>query len=654
MVSPAKEYPIKDYAIIGNCETAALVNPDGGIDWLCLPAFDSPFFFGGLLDREKGGNFGIRPACEYRVEREYINDSAILRTRFLTQKGTLELTDFFVIARQPKARFYDFTSLYPTRKLVRFLKLLDGDEVPIEFNLKASADYGRERITWTRICSDPVGYRSPVAKFYSSFDIEENQGTLNGELSARRDQTYFAVLDYSGENYRLDLQTVNNWLGITESFWREWNLFNYYRGPHEKTIRRSAVTLKLLTYAATGAFVAAPTTSLPERIGGEQNWDYRYTWVRDTALFINTLFRLGYSGEAKAFIRFMLRQCQEEREQQDTTTSTTKSTTLKVLYAIRPGVTTDEISLDQLRGYLRSTPVRVGNRAARQFQLDNYGHLLEAFYYFRHTGGKIDSTIETLLERLANEVVLCWQEPDNGIWETLESKHFTYGKIMAWLALERAASLCRKQRERLRGVAENIKNEVLSRGLAKSNGNEFLAESYESDGVDASALLAFTNGFLPKTVAVATRQEIEKDLAIGAFVYRNTEQRFKYREGAFLLCSFWWISHLIQEGELGRAEIILSKLLDHLGPLGLFAEEIDPGSGEFLGNFPQAFSHLGLIGTILNLEGAKRDPQYHSLADAEKFEKSVGPTIGIMGVLCGFLRVPKTFQLLFSKRSKWI
>jgi GH15 family glucan-1,4-alpha-glucosidase len=475
---------------------------------------------------------------------------------------------------------------------------------------------------------------------------------LVGELLADRNRTYFTVLDYGGESDRPDLETVNRWLGITESYWREWNLFNYYRGRYEKIIRRSAVTLKLLTYAATGAFVAAPTTSLPERIGGEHNWDYRYTWVRDTSLFINTLFRLGYSGEAKAFLNFILRQCQEEYGNK-TLDETAAVPRLRVLYPIKPGTSTDERFLDYLRGYCRSTPVRIGNRAARQFQLDNYGYLLEAFYYFQHTGGKIDSETRTLLERLTKEVVLCWHEPDNGIWETLEKRHYTYGKIAACIALERAATLGCARSEDLTNVAGKIRADILRCGLAKVNGDEFLTDAYDSNGVDASSLLAFTNGFFSKTIALATRKQIERNLVSGPFVYRNLEQREKYKEGAFLLCTFWWISHLIQEGELERAEEILNQILDHASPLGLFAEEIDPQSGEFLGNFPQAFSHLGLIGIILNLEQSKKDPQYHSLADAQKFEKSIGPTVGVKGVLCGFMRVPKTFQLLFSRRSKW-
>jgi GH15 family glucan-1,4-alpha-glucosidase len=645
------EYSIKDYAIIGNCETAALINPDGGIDWLCLPAFDSPSFFGALLDREKGGEFFIHPGCTYRVEREYVEDSAILKTRFLTEQGTVQLVDFFVIARERNSRFYDFTSLHPTQKLVRVLKLESGNYVPVEVMVDARPEYGRHRVSWTRMSDNALQYSCPTATFYSNLPVEDQDAQLTSHFLAERDKTYFTVLDYATEHQLPDLEEINRWLLITKSYWREWNLFNYYRGPYQKIIRRSAVTLKLLTYASTGAFVAAPTTSLPERIGGDQNWDYRYLWVRDTSLFISTMFRLGYSGEAKAYINFMKSRCQEEYEMKHGSSEETKA--LKVLYPIQPG-STDEHFLDHLRGYRRSTPVRIGNRAARQFQLDNYGHLLEAFYYFRKTGGKLTPEIMQLLSRLTKDVVSYWQQPDNGIWENPATKHYTYGKVMAWLALERAATLDPSQSERLKEISAGIREEIFTRGLAKSDGVRFLADAYDSTGIDASSLLAFTNGFLPKSLAVETRQEVEKVLVSGPFVYRNLEQREKKKEGAFLLCSFWWISHLIREGELRRAEKILSEILDHASPLGLFAEEIDPESGEFLGNFPQAFSHLGLIGTILNLEQAKQDPVFHSLADTEKFEFSVGATIGVKGVLAGFMRVPATFRLLFSRQSKWI
>lgn len=292
------EYPIKDYALIGNCETAALVNKDGGVDWLCLPAFDAPSFFGALLDREKGGQFTVRPTGESRIEQRYASDTAILETRFVSEQATVLLTDFFVIARTRQARFYDFTSLHPTRRFVRLLRVERGDQAVVDLHVAARPNYGREQPEWRRVSG---GFACAQTSLFSHISLEQRNGELACRCILDPGKTYFVVLDYSDAPAEPTLPDVEQWLETTRAFWDEWNLFNYYRGPHEKVIRRSAVTLKLLTYAPTGAFVAAPTTSLPEKIGGDGNWDYRFTWIRDTALFINTLFRIGYSGEAKHF-----------------------------------------------------------------------------------------------------------------------------------------------------------------------------------------------------------------------------------------------------------------------------------------------------------------------------------------------------------------
>ncbi len=295
-------YPIKDYGVIGNCETAALINPDGGIDWLCLPAFDAPSLFGALLDPDKGGEFYVRPASDYRVERQYFDGTAILETRFIHEGGRVKLTDFFVIARRAGARFYDFTSLHPTQKLVRLVEVEDGGPLLIDVRVAARPDYARRPSAWQRV---EGGFQSPEAALFSNLPLTEEGGALSHRFELQPGKPAYLVIDYAETRRPPDVARVRRWLEVTQAFWLEWNLFNYYRGPHQDIIRRGAITLKLLTYAPTGAIVAAPTTSLPEKIGGEMNWDYRFTWVRDTALLINVLFRLGYSGEAKAFFEFI-------------------------------------------------------------------------------------------------------------------------------------------------------------------------------------------------------------------------------------------------------------------------------------------------------------------------------------------------------------
>ena len=645
------EYPIQDYAIIGNCETAALVNSDGGIDWLCLPAFDSPSFFGALVDRDKGGSFSIQPTVPYELSQHYEDDSAILRTRFITEAGPVELVDFFVIARQKKARFYDFTSLYPVRKLVRLVRSRATEPIAMQMHLLAGPDYARKKTHWKQGARGE--YVCGQTRFYTDMDIRLENDVLSGRFDLQGGGQCYAVLDYSDEkNFQPpDDEELDKWLRITRAFWREWNLFNYYKGSYQDEVRRSAVTLKLLTYAPTGAFVAAPTTSLPESPGRDQNWDYRYAWVRDTSLFITSLFRLGYSGEARAFFNFIRRRCKEEFKRAEAAGK--NSPILKVLYGIREDSSTREIFLDHLQGYRNSRPVRIGNRAEDQFQIDIYGHLFDAMRGYLHSGGKMDSEMQEMMDGFISEVFEHWRESDNGIWELTGKKQYTYGKVMAWLALKHACSFsCFAGRE-IEQEAEKIHDQVMTRGTGRHNDGIYLAEAYGTDTVDASCLLAFPLGFLPREYAENTRRKIEADLGAGPLLFRNPAKRNQKGEGAFLLCSFWLINHLLREGKAEEAEIYLREIIARASPLGLYAEEIDVDSGDFLGNFPQAFTHLGLINSILNLEQARKTPGFHALTDFEKFEYSVGATIGWKGVVSGFFRVPQTFRLLFSRASKW-
>ncbi len=635
-----KKFRIQDYGLIGNCETAALINHDGGIDWLCLPAFDGGSLFGALLDREKGGEFSIRPVEPYEVSRRYLDDSALLETRFQTARGTVVLTDFFVLARSPGARFYDFTSLHPTRKLVRTIRVEGEAQIDLRISLRARPDYARRGPVWS---ARQGGWEMLETAIFASFALTNSENDLEAEVLLEPGTEHFAVLDYSEQRNAPEAGEIARWRAITEAFWREWNLFNYYRGPHDDVVRRSAVTLKLLTYAPSGAFVAAPTTSLPEVPGGAANWDYRYTWLRDTGLLIDTLFRIGYSGEAKAFLNFVVRQADQGTGEQ--------GDPLGVLYAIRGGEVPAENEL-KLSGYGGAQPVRSGNRARDQLQLDTFAHVLEAFFYFRQTGGKLDRKMKKLIGAATDALLRRWREPDNGVWETEERYPYTYGKVMAWAGLAAAGRLTNGRRAELEQACADIREHVFSLGVKDEGGRRFLAATEEETEVDASALLAFTSDFLPRDLARATRLRIEEKLGEGALLYRNEKMRAA-GEGGFLLCTFWLINHLLKEGEMQRAQSLLQEVMARLSPLGLFSEEIEVASGDFLGNFPQAFSHLGLIGTILNLDLAKNHPDWATLSDHEKFERTVGPTVGWRGVIAGSFRVPKTLLLLFASRSRW-
>lgn len=633
----ARQHPIADYAIIGNCETAALINSDGGIDWLCLPAFDGPSFFGALLDSEKGGEFVVRPSGEYRVERAYLGDSAILQTRFITPHGTVRLTDFFVIARQRKARFYDFTSLYPTRKLVRLVQLESGEVAEMEVQIAARPEYARHEGRWFE---RDGGFDCPTAGVFTNVPLR-HAIDLSARWDLERGKRYHIVLDYGEERAAPKEKEIDAWLAVTKAFWDEWNLFNYYRGKHADVVRRSAVTLKLLTYAPTGAFVAAPTTSLPEKIGGDANWDYRFSWLRDTSLFINALFRIGYSGEAKAFLEHLAEHCGKDNVRD-----------LPVLLPIRSDTCTREEMFEHLAGYRASRPVRRGNRAIDQLQLDNCGHMLQSLLFWKHTGGKLDLRKRNLGRAALATVRRSWREPDNGIWESVERRQYTYGKVSAWLAVMRACDLGLLSEAEGTDLAREIKNHTLEQAVHSGSDDQFLSELFDSDETGCSALLAYVTGFSPDELARGTRERIEQKLAAGPWLYRSEIHR-KTGEGAFILCSFWLIDHLLREGEIARAERLLEEIVAHASPLGLYSEEIDPATGEFLGNFPQAFSHLGLITAILNVERAKRNAKFARMPEHEKFQNSVGAAIGVMGVIAGFWRVPGTLRLLFSTRSKW-
>ncbi|MDQ6623091.1 MAG: glycoside hydrolase family 15 protein [Verrucomicrobiota bacterium] len=639
--------PIRDYALIGNCETAALIGPRGAIDWLCLPAFDAGSIFAALLDEEKGGRFELSPTEPFEVERRYREDSAIFETRFVTGQSVVRLTDFFVIARAAEARVYDFTHLHPTRKLVRLLEVESGGEIAMQLRVAARPDYARTVARWERRADG--GFNSEQAAFFCNAPVEAHGDDLLGNFVVSAAQPVYAVLDYSDDPVWPDLAAIRKWLRVTSAFWREWNLFNAYGGPHAGLVRRSAVTLKLLTYAASGGFVAAPTTSLPEEPGGEANWDYRYCWLRDTALFIQTLFGLGYSGEATAFLDFATRKWREKNG--ETSSLPNEQSTVGVLYPVCEAPLVAETTLDHLSGHAGARPVRIGNRAEEQFQLDNYGHLLQSFFFFQETGGAIDAAKREMLARLTREVTACWRRADNGIWEVRETCQFTYGKVMSWVALERARTLLGDEDGALEKVCAEIRRDVLAKALRDENGAQILSAKMNDRLLDASSLLAFTTGFLEAEFARPTREAIEHELARGPLVYR-TEGK-PGREGAFLICSFWLINHLIREGELARAEEMLERIIALASPLGLFAEEIDPETGAFLGNFPQAFSQLGLIQSILTLHAAKTKRGFYALPDDEKFKRGVGATIGWRGALAGLLRAPRTARLFFASASKW-
>lgn len=637
------EKPIADFALIGNCETAALINGEGVVEWMCTPAFDGPSIFGSLLDQTRGGRFLIQPVTYDRVERAYVGETAILRTLFHTATGRLELIDFFVTARKPGSHFYDYSDLYPTRRLVRRFRALDGP-VPVRVLVAARLDYGRALPEWKAVENTQGTWTIPCAHVHASLPLKEGQGDLSGEVVCRPEGPGHVVYNYTGEAQEPTAEEIDTWQTVTNAFWEEWDRFNYYGGEWRDLVHRSAVTLKLLTYSPTGGFVAAPTTSLPERVGGPDNWDYRFNWIRDTSLFINTLFRIGYSGEAQNFYQFVTDKLLANFEEQG-------GPRIGVLQAIRPETEIEEEFLEHLSGYRGSRPVRIGNRAGWQFQADNYAYMLQSLCHFRMVGGTLSEREWSLVDQLIIGVQHYWKVPDNGIWEMPTEASFTYGKLMCWLGLQHACMLRPEREQELQKLAAEIQGTVMARALRQGPDGPYLASTFEDDSVDASLLLALPNGFVSREIGTNTRKKIEADLAIGPWVYRNVFKR--QREGVFLLASFWLVNHYISEGDLKQARRLLEQILAAISPLGFFAEELDPSTGEFLGNFPQAFSHLGLISAVLNLTHAEKDPDFFRKTDSEKFFSSVGATVGWKGVVAGFLRVPDTAKVFWSNAAVW-
>lgn len=597
--------PIGDYALIGDCHSAALVSRDGSIDWCCFHRFDARPVFARLLDWGKGGYFRIAPKGPSSVSRRYLEGTNVLATRFVTDGGVLTLLD--CLAVRPTSDPAVAEAVHPYHQLIRLARCEEGVvDLTIEFDPRF--DYG---LTYPRL--QPEG--TDVAVVYGGADALVFQSGLpiaqtdlcgcgaEAELSAGEEA--FAVLTYALPHElraaRLDAREVARRIEATVRFWRDWSERCSYRGPFRDAVLRSALALKALTNAPSGAIVAAPTTSLPEEIGGVRNWDYRYTWLRDSALELYALFALGYTEEAHAFMGWLER------------TTAGRAEDLQVLYGVGGERMLPEVELWALEGYRGSRPVRVGNGAANQFQLDVYGELVDTAWLYHRHGGRIDAPFWDFLRGVVDVVAARWSGPDEGIWEVRGGRqHFVFSKVMAWVAVDRGLRLAR-----LRGdgadVARwaNLRGEIRARVEADGVDPETGAfvQAFGSRFLDASVLLVPLVRFLPPDDprVRATVGRIEKELSVDGLVYRYLgPDGLPGGEGAFLICSFWLVDNLALMGEVDRAGELFERLLGYANDLGLLAEQVDPDSGGLLGNFPQAFSHVGLIGAALNMERALR------------------------------------------------
>ena len=595
---------IGDYALIGNCRTAALVSREGSLEWLCVPTFSSPSIFGAILDRE-AGHFSIRPKGRFRVERRYVDDTNVLETTFHIDGGArLRLTDCMPLPAEPTGEIEPVHELDPQHEILRRLECLAGEpEVEIEFYPRP--DYARSRVGFTR--RGKLGWQLAGCRF-SAF--------LNSELALQpapdASRLVGAAKLHAGEARALSFSydefdaavvpPLGDWarrrVADTTSWWQWWSRRSHYQGEYRAQVLRSALVLKLLNVATSGAVLAAPTTSLPEAIGGERNWDYRFCWLRDSALVLHAFQSLGFLEEAQEFLGWLLHATRLTWPE------------LQVMYDLYGETELEEQVLPHLSGYRDSRPVRIGNAAHEQLQLDIYGELAASVAQYVEAGGELDSTERRMLAGLARSVCRLWREPDQGIWETRSPpRHHTYSKAMCWAALDKLSRLnLVEDREAVGRECEAIRADIEAHGFNEKL-NSYVAY-YGSEDADSSLLLLARHGYrAPEDPRMrGTYDYVTQRLSHKGFLERYRMQTgydgLAGAENAFAPCSFWAAEYLANCGRRREARELFERLLRCANDLGLYAEEIDAETLTPVGNFPQAFTHVSMISaaTALTVE----------------------------------------------------
>jgi GH15 family glucan-1,4-alpha-glucosidase len=597
---------IEDYGLIGNMLSAALVSRDGSIDWLCLPRFDSAACFAALLGGPEHGRWALVPACEHRVSRRYLPGTAVLETTFKTDGGVATLTDFMPLSE-------DETKV----DVVRIVRGVQG-EVPMEMELLLRFNYG-QAVPWVRRrdygLSAVVG--PDAVELHTDVPLEGHDFRTTAVFSVREGETVPLTLSYhrSHETPHFvpdHLESLEN----TIEWWRVWSEHCRFRCDNSawtEAVQRSLITLKMLTFAPTGGIVAAPTTSLPEAIGGPRNWDYRYCWLRDSTFTLYALLDAGYREEADAWRRWLLRAAAGLPSQ------------LRIMYGIAGDRWLPEIEIPWLPGYEGSKPVRVGNHAVEQRQLDVYGEVMDALYVARDASMRPLDEAWRLQTELLSHVEDVWREEDHGIWEVRGPKRsFTHSRVMCWVAFDRAVKSVERHGldgpvERWRAIRDEIHSDVCNRGYDTAR-NTFV-QHYGGKALDAALLLLPQTGFLPPEDRRirGTIAAIERNLMHDGFVLRyshaDVDDGLEGTEGAFLACSFWLADAYAMTGRLEEASALFERLLGVRNDLGLLAEEYDPSARRHLGNFPQGFSHIGLVNTAFNLVTAHGPAEQRSERD---------------------------------------
>ncbi len=599
--------PIEDYALIGDLHTVALVGKNGSIDWCCLPRFDAPSVFGALLDAGKGGFFRIAPTnpSDFKNQQLYLPETNILLTRFLAKDGVGEITDFMPIKPQGTAKH--------EHHLIRSVAVIQGS-VSFTLTCRPAFNYARDAHE-ANLCQEGVLFRSQHFNLglASPLALElDGQGGVQVTFTLHEGQSAHFMLESTQANDKaLQLLTEERYhqtFQETLRYWRSWLSQCQYQGRWREMVQRSALVLKLLTYQPTGAIVAAATTSLPETLGGARNWDYRYTWLRDASFSLYSLLTLGFTQEAEAFMGWLDARCHDLKA----------GGTLQPMYGIDGEQQLTEITLDHLEGYRQSSPVRIGNGAYTQKQLDIYGEMLDALYIYNNYDA-ISYDLWQNLNRLLGWLQEHWQDPDEGIWEVRGGpKHFLHSRLMSWVAFDRAGRIARRRGwpaplEDWGKISSEIYQQIMEKGWNQEK--QSFVQYYGSDAVDASSLLMMITNFTgPREPRIlSTIQRIQQDLTRGALVHRYNPQNaasdgLGSQEGTFSACSFWLVENLARAGKVDEARLMLEKLLSYSNHVGLYAEEIG-ATGEALGNYPQAFTHLALITACTHLDRAINEQQ---------------------------------------------
>jgi GH15 family glucan-1,4-alpha-glucosidase len=590
---------IENYGVIGNMQSIALVGMDGSIDFLCYPDFDSPTVFVALLDDKKGGRFQIQPQLtNMRVRQLYLPDTNILLTRFLAEEGVVELTDYMPIEKDEKQ----------PNEIVRSVSVIRGN---VHFKMRCQPRFNYASSAHRTEISDrcatffPVDKVCPPMSLYSSVALKQESEDVVSEFTLQTGETAtFLLGGVRTEEQRPEMERIGRRFRRTAHFWKTWIAKSNYRGRWRETVNRSALMLKLLISRKNGSLIAAPTFSLPENIGGVRNWDYRFTWLRDATFTLYALIRLGFVEEAEAFIDWLKDRLGDDAQRGP----------LQVMYGLDGRQKLDEITLDHLCGYENSRPVRIGNAAYQQLQLDIYGEMMDSIYLANKYGRSITHVGWQDVQRILEWLGKNWQRPDQGIWEIRGgAKEFLHSRVMCWVAFDRALRLAVKRSlagplDVWRRTRDEIRNDIFT-NFWNDELQSFVQVKGTKD-LDASALLMPMMRFISPVdpMWLSTMKAIEKRLIEDTLVYRYEAERTHIDglpgdEGSFTPCSFWYVECLARAGDLERAQLLFEKLLGYANHLGLYSEELG-SNGRHLGNFPQAFTHLALISAATYLDRA--------------------------------------------------